>query len=59
MRNLVARAFKNKERALEIVVWYGVGSASIWLDAFPEGSELLLIDSWKSYASKPIKLGLG
>jgi len=52
MRKVANEAFKSKIRALEMGVWYGVGSTNIWLDALPENSEIVLIDSWRPYASK-------
>lgn len=36
---------------MEIGVWYGKGSTQIWLKRAPASSEILLIDSWKPYAS--------
>lgn len=38
-------------RGMEIGVWYGKGSTQIWLKRAPASSEILLIDSWKPYAS--------
>lgn len=52
MRELVKKAFTAKVRALEIGVWYGIGSTNIWMESLPEQSELVLFDSWRPYASK-------
>ena len=52
MKTLIQNAFSTQVRALEIGVWYGIGSTNIWLENLQEGSELILIDAWKPYASK-------
>lgn len=53
MRELLGRAFPADTpiRALEIGVWYGTGSTQLWLDNLPTGSDLVLLDSWRPYAS--------
>ena len=51
MKALAQKAFSHKVKALEIGVWYGVGSTNIWLDNFMDESELILLDAWKPYAS--------
>ena len=37
---------------LEIGVWYGIGSTNIWLEYLQPGSNVVLMDSWKPYASQ-------
>jgi len=41
MKELAKRAFSHKVRALEIGVWYGLGSTNIWLDTFMDDSEII------------------
>lgn len=52
MAALAKAAFPDKARVMEIGVWYGSGSTNIWLDTFADGSELVLIDAWRPYASE-------
>ncbi|MEM5494323.1 class I SAM-dependent methyltransferase [Hoeflea sp. AS16] len=51
MAALARKAFTDKVKALEIGVWYGAGSTNIWLDNFMPGSDLVLVDAWRPYAS--------
>lgn len=51
MAALAKAAFKTKVRVMEIGVWYGIGSTNIWFDSFMDGSEIVLIDAWRPYAS--------
>lgn len=51
MAALAKKAFRTKVKALEIGVWYGAGSTNIWLDNFMPGSDLVLVDAWRPYAS--------
>jgi hypothetical protein len=51
MSALARKAFKDKVRALEIGVWYGAGSTGIWLENFMPGSDVVLLDAWRPYAS--------
>lgn len=37
--------------AIEIGVWYAMGSTNIWLENLAPGSQISLIDSWVPYAS--------
>lgn len=52
MTSLIKGAFKKSIRMLEIGVWYGAGSTSIWLDNCEPGSEIVLLDAWRPYASE-------
>lgn len=53
MAQLFRKVFGGKAiKAIEIGVWYGIGSTNIWLDNLAEGSQIFLIDSWKPYASE-------
>jgi hypothetical protein len=52
MAHLMRFAFQAPITALEIGVWYGVGSTNLWLDTLPPHSRLLLLDSWKPYSSQ-------
>jgi predicted O-methyltransferase YrrM len=49
---LIKSAFSGPISALEIGVWYGIGSTNIWLKNLHPASTLCLIDPWKPYASK-------
>ena len=51
MRQLVRTAFSGPVTALEIGVWFGTGSTQIWMKHLPKGSELILLDGWRPYAS--------
>jgi len=51
MTNILKKNFQKPIKALEIGVWYGIGSTNIWLQNLEPGSELVLLDSWKPYAS--------
>tara|TARA_R110002020_G_scaffold116694_4_gene267356 strand:- start:10661 stop:11425 length:765 start_codon:yes stop_codon:yes gene_type:complete len=51
MSTLARKAFKQRVKALEIGVWYGAGSTSIWLETFMPGSDVVLLDAWRPYAS--------
>jgi len=53
MAELFRHFFGGKStKALEVGVWYGIGSTNIWLDNLVSGSELFLIDSWRPYSSE-------
>lgn len=52
MSKLVQSAFTKPVQALEIGVWYGIGSTNIWLENLPEESSLTLLDAWRPYASE-------
>ncbi|WP_186307921.1 class I SAM-dependent methyltransferase [Paraburkholderia sp. BCC1884] len=52
MTALIQTAFAGKIKALEIGVWYGIGSTNIWLNNLQAGSELTLVDAWRPYASQ-------
>lgn len=51
MAQLVQKAFSKPIRALEIGVWYGIGSTNIWMQNLPRNSDLVLLDAWRPYAS--------
>ncbi|MEM5471646.1 class I SAM-dependent methyltransferase [Hoeflea sp. AS60] len=51
MAALSRKAFATSIKALEIGVWYGTGSTNIWLDNFMPGSDVVLVDAWRPYAS--------
>jgi len=51
MAKLFQAAFPSAISALEIGVWYGVGSTNIWLENLQPNSSLFLVDPWKPYAS--------
>jgi predicted O-methyltransferase YrrM len=51
MRALITAAFSKPINALEVGVWFGIGSTNIWLHALHDKSKLVLIDSWRPYAS--------
>jgi hypothetical protein len=51
MKTLIQDAFSGPISALEIGVWYGIGSTNIWLDNLRPGSSLFLVDAWKPYSS--------
>jgi hypothetical protein len=52
MADLFRQHFSGKPiNAVEIGVWYGIGSTNIWLENLAKGSQLFLIDSWAPYAS--------
>ncbi len=51
MNAFIQQAFNHPIKALEIGVWYGVGSTNIWLNHIKPGSTLQLVDVWKPYAS--------
>lgn len=51
MTKMIQTAFTDPVKALEIGVWYGIGSTNLWLANLQEGSELVLIDAWRPYAS--------
>ena len=46
-------------RVLEIGVWQAAGSTQVWLDHLPDGSELVLLDAWRPYASAQDLSGQG
>ncbi len=52
MQMLMKYAFKHPINVLEIGVWFGLGSTQIWLDNLKPQSNLLLLDSWRPYASQ-------
>ncbi len=52
MENLVKAAFQSAVTALEIGVWFGIGSTNIWLENLKPGSTLFLLNSWKPFASQ-------
>jgi len=52
MDALIKAAFTSPISALEIGVWFGVGSTNIWLTNLKPGSSILLLDSWKPYSSQ-------
>lgn len=52
MTVLIQKAFPYPINALEIGVWYGIGSTNIWLDNMKPGSKIVLLDAWKPYSSK-------
>ena len=52
MQEIIKSAFSTPINALEIGVWFGVGSTKIWLDNVKPGSTIVLVDPWKPYASK-------
>lgn len=52
MELLIKTAFQSPISALEIGVWFGVGSTSIWLNNLPRHSSIMLLDSWRPYASE-------
>lgn len=47
----VHEAVSRPIRALEIGVWYGVGSTNIWLNNLRDESKLVLLDGWRPYSS--------
>jgi hypothetical protein len=51
MKTLIQEAFTGPVSALEIGVWYGIGSTNIWLENLKPGSTLCLVDAWKPYSS--------
>lgn len=51
MAQLVQRHFRDPIRMLEIGVWQAAGSTQVWLEHLPVGSELVLLDAWRPYAS--------
>jgi hypothetical protein len=52
MEQIIKTAFQTPISALEIGVWYGVGSTNIWLNNLKENSSILLLDSWMPYSSE-------
>ena len=52
MELLIKSAFSGPINALEIGVWYGIGSTNIWLNHLKPTSTLCLVDPWRPYASK-------
>lgn len=52
MQEIFKTAFAGPVKILEVGSWYGIGSTKIWLDNIKNGSTLVLIDSWRPYASK-------
>lgn len=48
---LVRSRFHSPIRLLEIGVWEAAGSTQLWLEHLPAGSELVLVDAWRPYAS--------
>jgi len=51
MINLLRRSFDRPLRVLEVGVWQAAGSTQVWLEHLPAGSELVLLDAWRPYAS--------
>jgi hypothetical protein len=51
MVDVLRSCFHGPIRMLEIGVWHAAGSTQVWLDHLPEGSELVLLDAWRPYAS--------
>ena len=52
MEMLIKTAFPGPISALEIGVWYGLGSTKIWLENLKPNSTLMLVDPWEPYSSK-------
>lgn len=52
MELLIKTAFQAPISALEIGVWYGVGSTNIWLNNLKDHSSIVLLDSWAPYSSE-------
>ncbi len=48
---LVKARCQRPVRMLEIGVWRAAGSTQVWLEHLPAGSELVLLDAWRAYAS--------
>jgi len=51
MVQLVQHHFRQPVRMLEVGVWQAAGSTRLWLEHLPAGSELVLLDAWRPYAS--------
>lgn len=51
MRDLMRRSCTGPVRALEIGTWFGKGSTRVWLEALPDGSQLILVDGWRPFLS--------
>lgn len=51
MRDLMRRSFSGPIRALEVGTWFGKGSTRVWLEALPDGSQLVLVDGWRPFLS--------
>lgn len=59
MVDLLRNHFQGPIRVLEIGVWQAAGSTQVWLDHLPDGSELVLLDAWRPYASAQDLSGQG
>ena len=51
LENLIKKHISAPSTVIEIGVWYGLGSTSLWLKNLHPGSHLILLDAWKPYAS--------
>lgn len=51
MKLIYKKIFSTPITALEIGVWFGVGSTRILLESLQPKSKIYLVDSWKKYAS--------
>jgi hypothetical protein len=51
MEALIRNSFPTPINALEIGVWFAAGSTQIWMNNLKPGSNLLLLDAWKPFAS--------
>ncbi|AXS40635.1 class I SAM-dependent methyltransferase [Breoghania sp. L-A4] len=52
MREIVKRYFDRSISMIEIGTWFGEGSTSVWVEQLPEGSSLMLVDSWRPYLTE-------
>ncbi len=59
MIELLKSQFSRPIRVLEIGVWQAAGSTQVWLEHLPAGSELVLLDAWRPYASSEDLEGAG
>ena len=52
MGQIILTNFNKPIEALELGTWFGEGSTKLWLSQLQENSSLVLIDSWKPYATE-------
>lgn len=59
MADVFSGRFQRPIRLLEVGVWQAAGSTQFWLEHLPAGSELVLLDAWRPYASPADLIGGG
>ena len=52
MGQIIRNNFNKPIEVLEIGTWFGEGSTKLWLSQLQENSSIILVDSWKPYATE-------